>query len=219
MSKKRSGAEAKADLIARAMNGCVSRREMKRMSDTVGVEVPAEEYEAVYGKDRGGVLGEGGAQSLSRQSRYYMRKKYERLGVPVPDEFKAMRGVRRSGAATQSGGPVHDVSGQKTMRKVIEGFCTSRMASFIENWDLVKDPARKCDLYLKAAQFVLPRLASVGIGPDASMTSFAEELRAMAGEGLPPAADKRDVPGGPIIEVDGATVEDVDDAPVGDGGA
>lgn len=78
---------------------------------------------------------------------------------------------------TKTGGRASGVKNRGTETKErITGMVTSRFDDFMESFDKLP-PAKKCDLFLKLVEFVLPKMSSVKFEEESASTSAAELLR------------------------------------------
>lgn len=70
----------------------------------------------------------------------------------------------------------------RTMREMICMFCEDNYDDFVESYHRILNPKERCEVYLKAQQYVTPRLNAVDVDVNNNNNSFKSELDKMAEE-------------------------------------
>lgn len=68
------------------------------------------------------------------------------------------------------------------MRSLLTKFCEEKFDDFVDTYERILNPKERCEIYLKAQQFVTPRLNAVDLDLESSDNSFKSELERMAEE-------------------------------------
>lgn len=68
------------------------------------------------------------------------------------------------------------------MRELLEKFCYEKYPDFLESFDRILNPKERCEIYLKAQQFVSPKMNAVDVEVKGTDSSFKTELERMAEE-------------------------------------
>ena len=70
----------------------------------------------------------------------------------------------------------------KNMREMLASFCADTYDDFVEAYARILNPKERCEIWLKAQQFVTPRLNAVDVDLKNNDNSFQSELERMADE-------------------------------------
>lgn len=68
------------------------------------------------------------------------------------------------------------------MRSLLADFCKENYEDFVATYQRILNPKERCEVYLKAQQFVTPRLNAVDLDVKDTDRSFKSELEKMAEE-------------------------------------
>lgn len=88
-------------------------------------------------------------------------------------------GRGRNGGGRKKGTP-NRISGQ--MRELIANFCEENFDAFVAAFQRIDEPKEKCMVYLKAQEFVTPKLAAIDLTDTTSGKSLQDELDELSGE-------------------------------------
>ena len=69
-----------------------------------------------------------------------------------------------------------------TPHKMLASFCADTYDDFVEAYARILNPKERCEIWLKAQQFVTPRLNAVDVDLKNTDNSFQSELERMADE-------------------------------------
>lgn len=70
----------------------------------------------------------------------------------------------------------------KEVRDLFSDFCIEKMDDFVANYERILNPKERCEVYIKAAQFVAPKPLAVDMDLKSSSVDFRSELDKMAEE-------------------------------------
>ena len=68
------------------------------------------------------------------------------------------------------------------MRELLSNFCDEKFEDFKVAFDNIKNPKEKCAIYLKAQEFVTPKLSTVDLKTDLDRKTFEQELDELSQE-------------------------------------
>lgn len=89
-------------------------------------------------------------------------------------------GRGRQGGGRQKGTP-NKVT--VSMRKLLAGFCEEHFDDFVAAFKRIDEPKEKCVVYLKAQEFVTPKLSAVDLKDSASQgRTLQDELDELSAE-------------------------------------
>lgn len=90
------------------------------------------------------------------------------------------KGVQKTKGSGRKAGTPNKIT--RTMRELLSDFCTENYDEFLRSWNRIDEPKDKCAIYLKAQEFVTPKLSSVDLQDRNAQKELQDELEQIAKE-------------------------------------